>query len=499
MEMTRRNLLALSAAALAPRWSRAASNDPVSWTLKGAADALAKKSISSVELTKACLDRIAKYDAGLNTFITITADHALEAARRMDAERASGKTRSPLHGIPLALKDNIDTAGIRTTAASALFADRIPTEDAEVWRRLREGGSVLLGKLNLHEFANGGTTAISYFGPVRNPWAPDRNCGGSSGGSAVAVIADFCFGSLGTDTGGSVRTPASFCGMVGFKPTHGRSSIRGIIPLVWSLDHVGPMTKTVEDAALMLDLMAGYDELDLDSVDHPVGSYAKAIGAPVRNFRLGVPRALFYDRVDPEVMKAVEAAIAELKKVTASLKDVVLPQVAFGGGLGGAEMAAYHKPWYSKSSSLYQIPTRNNLKRASEGLAVNYVEAIRNVRMLRRSVAKVFADVDLLITPTTKLKPYPIEEAIKRAESERASPPTLANTSPFNVFGLPTISIPCGQFADGIPIGLQITGAPWAEDKVLALAHAYERATEWHKRRPILDSSLKPYEVKPTL
>ena len=496
MRMTRRNLLALSTAAFASRAMRAASNDPTSWSLKGAADALAKKTISSVELTKACLDRIAKYDKGLNTFITLTADQALDAARKMDAERTAGKVRSPLHGIPIALKDNIDTAGIRTTAASALFVDRIPTEDAEVWRRLREGGSVLLGKLNLHEFANGGTNAISYFGPVRNPWAPDRNCGGSSGGSAVAISADFCYGTLGTDTGGSVRTPASFCGMVGFKPTHGRSSIRGIIPLVWSLDHVGPMTKTVEDAALMLDLMAGYDEQDLDSVDHPVGAYAKAIGAPVRSFRLGIPRALFYDRVDDEVMKAIHAALSELGKLTASTKDVVLPQVAFGGGLGGAEMAAYHRPWYPKSSGLYQIPTRNNLKRSSEGLAVNYVEAMRNVRQLRRTVVKVFEGVDLLITPTTKLKPYPIEEAIKRAESERASPPALANTSPFNVFGLPTISIPCGHFADGIPIGLQITGAPWAEDKVLALAHAYERATEWHKRRPVLDSSLKPYEVK---
>ena len=499
--MTRRNLLALSAAALAPRWTQAAAatNDPTSWSLKGAAEALAKKSISSVELTNACLERIRKYDRGLNTFITLTAESALEAAKKMDAERAAGRVKSALHGIPIALKDNIDTAGIRTTAASALFADRIPTEDAEVWRRLREGGGVLLGKLNLHEFANGGTTAVSYFGPVRNPWAPDRNCGGSSGGSAVAISADFCYGTLGTDTGGSIRTPASFCGMVGFKPTHGRSSIRGIIPLTWSLDHVGPMTKTVEDAALMLDLMAGYDEGDLDSVDHPVGAYAKAIGTPVRAFRLGVPRALFYDRVDDEVMKAVEAAIGELKKLTASMKDVVLPQVAFGGGLGGAEMAAYHRPWFPKAQGLYQVSTRNNLKRGSEGLAVNYVEASRQVRQLRRSVTKVFADVDLLITPTTKLKPYTIEEAIKRAETERAMPPALANTAPFNVFGLPTISIPCGQFADGIPIGLQITGAPWAEEKVLALAHAYERATEWHKRRPVLDSSIKPYEVKPTL
>lgn len=500
--MTRRTVLAFSSVALAPRLTRAAaatSNDPTSWTLKAASDALAKKTISSAELTKACLDRIAKFDKGLNTFITLTADTALEAAKRMDAERASGKVRSPLHGIPIALKDNIDTAGIRTTAASALFADRVPTEDAEVWRRLREAGAVLLGKLNLHEFANGGTTAVSYFGPVRNPWAPDRNCGGSSGGSAVATIADFCYGTLGTDTGGSVRTPASFCGMVGFKPTHGRSSIRGIIPLVWSLDTVGPMTKTVEDAALMLDLIAGYDDLDIDCVDRPVGAYAKSIGAPVRSFRLGIPRALFYDRVDDEVLKAVTTALADLAKLTASTRDVALPQVAFGPGLGGAEMAAYHRPWFPRSQGLYQPSVRRNLRTAGEMTAVNYVDAMRNIRTLRRQVAKIFSDVDLLITPTTKLKPYTIDEALKRADSERAMPPALANTSPFNVFGLPTISIPCGQFADGIPIGLQITGAPWAEEKVLALAHAYERATTWHQRRPVLDSSIKPYEVKPVL
>ncbi len=497
MPVSRRSFLASSLAAASPL--RAAATDVHQLTLLGAAEALRTRQTTSLELTKACLDRIAKYDRGLNSFITVTSEFALEAARNADSERAAGRIRGPLHGIPIALKDNIDTKGIRTTAASALFADRVPTEDAEVWRRLQSAGAVLLGKLNLHEFAAGGTSAVTFFGPVRNPYAPDRNCGGSSGGSAVAIASDFAYGTLGTDTGGSIRTPASFCGVVGFKPTYGRASIRGIIPLVWSLDHVGPLTKTVADAAVLLQAIAGYDDLDIDCVDRPVPNYAKAIGAPTKALRLGVPRASFFDKLDPEVASAVEVALGVLSRLAAGQQNVVLPAVAYGPGAGGAETAAYHLPYYPKSQGAYMPATRKGLARSAAMPATTYVESMRAVRLLRRQVVRAFDTVDLLVTPTTKLKPYPIAEAIQRVETDKPLPPTLANTSQFNIFGLPTISIPCGQFADGVPIGLQITGAPWAEEKVLALAHAYEQATDWHKRRPTLDSALAPYEVKTTL
>ncbi|MBY0505414.1 MAG: amidase [Bryobacteraceae bacterium] len=497
MPLSRRNFIHTSLAAASAL--RAASGDLTQLTLLAAAEALRTKQTTSVELTKACLDRIALYDRGLNSFITVTPEVAMEAARKADQERAAGRARGPLHGVPIALKDNIDTQGIRTTAASALFADRVPAEDAEVWRRLQAAGAVLLGKLNLHEFAAGGTTAVTFFGPVRNPYAAERNCGGSSGGSAVAIAADFAYGTLGTDTGGSIRTPASFCGVVGFKPTHGRASIRGIIPLVWSLDHVGPLTKTVADAAVLLQAIAGYDELDIDCVDRPVLDYTKAIGAPVQSFRLGVPRASFYDKLDPEVAAAVDTALGVLSKLTAGAKNCVLPAVSYGPSAGGAETATYHLPYYPKSQGSYMPSTRKSMGRSASMPATTYVESMRAVRLLRRQVVKVFDTVDLVITPTTKSKPYLISEAIQRVETDKPMPPALANTSQFNIFGLPTISIPCGKFTDGIPIGLQITGAPWAEEKVLALAHAYEQATDWHKRRPSLFAELKPYEVKTSL
>ena len=492
-------LLFLSSSLVTAFSLQGAATDLTQLSLLGAAEALRTKKASSVELTKACLERIAKFDRGLNSFITVTAEVALAAARKADSERAAGKARGLLHGIPIALKDNIDTKGIRTTAASALFADRVPNEDAEVWQRLQSAGAILLGKLNLHEFAAGGTTAVTFFGPVRNPYAVDRNCGGSSGGSAVAIAADFAYATLGTDTGGSIRTPASFCGVVGFKPTHGRASIRGIIPLVWSLDHVGPLTKSVADAAIVLQAIAGYDEFDVDCIDRPVPDYSTAIGAPVKTFRLGVPRASFFDKLDPEVALATEAALQVLSKLTAGYHDSLLPAVSYGPSSGGAETAAYHLPYYPKSQASYMPSTRKGLSRSAAMPATTYVESMRAVRLLRRQVVKAFDTVDLLITPTTKLKPYPIGEAIQRVETDKPLPPTLANTSQFNIFGLPTISIPCGQFADGVPIGLQITGAPWAEEKVLALAHAYEQATDWHKRRPILDETLKPFEVKTVL
>src|SRR5665213_3179079 len=236
--------------------------DLTSLTLKEASDLLRSKSVSPVDLTQACLKRIESFDSKLNTFITITKEEALTRAREMEAELHQGKWRGPLHGIPIALKDNIDTAGTRTTAASRLFKDRVPSEDAEVVRRLKLAGAVFLGKQNLHEFAYGGTAEISYFGAVHNPWALDHVPGGSSGGSAAAIAADFCFGSLGTDTAGSVRIPSSYCGVVGLKPTYGRVCLRGVIPLAWSLDHVGPICKTAEDAALMLGAVAGYDPED---------------------------------------------------------------------------------------------------------------------------------------------------------------------------------------------------------------------------------------------
>src|SRR6266567_2137784 len=337
------------------------SEDSAGLSLAEVSARIRSRALTPSQLTQACLARIDVYNPKLNAFITVLRDRAVAQARELDAEQSSGRLRGPLHGIPIALKDNIDTDGIRTTAASAVFDDRVPNVDAEVTRRLKAAGAILIGKTNLHEFAMGGTNATSYYGPVRNPWALDRNPGGSSGGSAAAVAACLCFGALGTDTGGSIRIPAAYCGVTGLKGTYGLVSIRGIIPLTFSLDHCGPITRTVEDAALMLNALAGYDKLDIASVDHPREDYAGAMKQPVAGLRLGIPRAPFFDLLDADVAKAVEAAIGVLSKLTRSVKDVTLPSVRDISLAGEAN--AYHEEFFTRTPERYQIPTRLGLQR----------------------------------------------------------------------------------------------------------------------------------------
>ena len=357
-DITRRSFAFTVLGALAARGQ--ASEELSSLTLAGASAGIRSRAVTPTQLTEACLARIQTYNSKLNAFITVLRERAMTEARDLEAEQRAGKLRGPLHGIPIALKDNVDTAGIRTTAASAVFDDRVPTEDAEVTRRLKAAGAILIGKTNLHEFAMGGTSATSYYGPVRNPWALDRNPGGSSGGSAAAVAADLCFGALGTDTGGSIRTPASFCGIVGLKPTYGLVSIRGIIPLTLSLDHCGPLTRTVEDAALLLNALAGYDRLDIASVEHPKENYVAAMQQPVAGLRLGVPRAPFFDLLDADVAKAVEDAIGVLSKLTKGARDVSLPSVR--DIVLSGEIYAYHEELYARGPERYQIPTRRALQ-----------------------------------------------------------------------------------------------------------------------------------------
>src|SRR5215471_12828678 len=320
---------------LAPAFGE--TQDLTALTLRKASELLRSKAASPVELTQACLRRIEKCNPAVNAFITVTGDSALAAAREMEAEQRRGKWRGPLHGIPIALKDNIDTAGIRTTGASELFKDRVPTEDAEVVRRLKNAGAVLLGKLNMHEFAYGPTSAVTYFGPVHNPWALDRVSGGSSGGSAAAIATGLCFGTLGTDTGGSIRIPSSHCGVVGLMPTYGRVSNRRVIPMAWTLDHVGPICKTVADAALMLGVIAGYDEMDPTTVDTAVPDYNAALKMRASKLRIGLPRAGFFENLDPKYSKAVEAAIGVVRKLTATAADIELPRAVAAPIIWGPE------------------------------------------------------------------------------------------------------------------------------------------------------------------
>jgi aspartyl-tRNA(Asn)/glutamyl-tRNA(Gln) amidotransferase subunit A len=462
-------------------------------SLADAAGRIRSGQVTPTQLVEKCLALIEIYNPKLNAFITVTRESALAQARALEVEQRAGKLRSPLHGIPIALKDNIDTAGVRTTAASAVFDDRMPGEDAEVARRLKAAGAILIGKTNLHEFAMGGTSATSYYGPVRNPWVLERNPGGSSGGSAAAVAAELCYGALGTDTGGSIRTPASFCGIVGLKPTYGLVSIRGIIPLTLSLDHCGPMTRTVEDAAIMLNLLAGYDRLDISSVDHPREDYVAAMTQPVSGLRLGILRAPYFDLLDADVSKTVEDAIGVLAKLSKGMKDAVLPSTR-GVTLPG-ESYAYHEELFSRMSGRYMIPTRRALQNGGNAKAAEYIRGRWNLELLRRTIDDAFQDFDLAVLPTRRRTPRTVDAAIRREESDRPRNPELENTGAFNIYGIPAISVPCGFTSGGLPVGLMIAGPRFSEGKVLALARAYERATEWHKRKP----PLKPDTPVPAL
>ncbi len=468
-------------------------DDLAGLTLAEASARIRSRAVTPTQLVEACLARIQVYNPKVNAFITVLREQALKQARELDAEQQAGKFRGPLHGIPIALKDNIDTAGIRTTAASAVFDDRVPTEDAPVVTRLKAAGAIFIGKANLHEFAFGGTSATSYYGPVRNPWALERNPGGSSGGSAAAVATDLCFGALGTDTGGSIRTPSSYCSTVGLKPTYGLVPIRGIVPLTLSLDHCGPLTKTVEDAALILNVLAGYDRLDITSVEHAKEDYASAMKQPIAGLRLGIPRAPFFDMVDADVASAVDEAIGVLAKMTKSMKDVTLPPT---GNLSlNAETYAYHEEYFTHGAGRYQIPTRRSLQNGGNAKAADYVRSLWKLELIRRTIDDAFSDFDLVVLPTRRHTPRTVDASIKREESDKPRNPELENTGQFDVYGIPAISVPCGFTAAGLPVGLMIAGPRFSEGRVLALANAYERATEWHKRKP----PIKPDTVVPKL
>jgi aspartyl-tRNA(Asn)/glutamyl-tRNA(Gln) amidotransferase subunit A len=443
---------------------------------------LRRREISPVEITRACLEQIEKKNAELNAFITVLAESALEEAARAEREILGGGWRGPLHGIPIALKDLIDTAGVRTTAASALFQDRVPSADAEVVRRLREAGAVILGKNNLHEFAYGGSSLVSYFGEVRNPWDRERMAGGSSGGSAAAVVSGMACAAIGTDTAGSIREPAALCGCVGLKPTYGRVSSRGVIPLSPSLDHAGPLAPTVADAAIVLQTIAGYDARDVTSCDVPVADYASALREDARGLRVGVPRKYFFDNLDAEVAAAMEHALRAIETLVADVREIEI-EVPTDRTLQAAESYAYHVKNLEKNADLYQAETLRRIRSGENISGTEYITRRQELDEARREIHAIFADVDVLVTPTTPMAAAPIADLKARPEELR---PTelrlLRNTRPFNVWGLPAISLPCGFTQSGLPIGLQIAGPQWREDLVLRVAHAYEQATAWRKR-----------------
>ena len=414
-----------------------------------AAALVKSKQVSPVELARACLARIEALNPSLNAFISVTAAAALEQAKLAESEVRRGEWRGPLHGIPIALKDMIDTAGTPTTAASALYKDRVPARDAAVVERLRRAGAVLLGKLNMQEFAYGGTSIPSHFGPTRNPWRLDCVAGGSSGGSAAAVAAGLCYGSLGTDTGGSIRQPAAFCGVVGLKATHGCVSTRGVIPLAPSLDHVGPLARTVGDCALLLEAIAGYDCADITSEDHPIDLAPDAVD--LGRMRIGIAREFFFAELDGEVAAAVESALALLSSLGARTREVAVG-VSTDRTVFRAEAFAHHAAYLAETPQLYLPETRRKLELGARIDAPTYIAARRHLAEHAAASWSLFTEVDVLITPTApvaapRLADYPatFDEVLALEGSS-----ILRNTRPFNMLGIPTLTLPVRHDPRGV-------------------------------------------------
>jgi len=488
--MTRRGLVggAVAAAVFAGTHvtARQSSDDDelTKLSILEAGKRIAARQLSPVELTRAYLARIEKIDRRVNSYITVTAERALEQARALEAEITRGQNRGPLHGIPIGLKDNIDTAGVLTTAASAVYADRVPNTDAECVRKLRDAGAVFLGKLNMHEFAYGGTCTVSHYGPVRNPWSLAYTPGGSSGGSAAAVAARLCAAALGTDTAASIRLPAAYCGVTGFKATHGLASIRGIVPLSEMHDHVGPLARSVADCALVMNALTGFDPLDPVSIRVDRANWGETLSADVSRLRIGIPRAPFFQGLDPEIAAATDAALSALKGMTGGLTEVELPAVDSFAVLN-AEIYEYHASMVADlvRRALYKPQTLGRIMGGANVPSTEFLRAYRRMVVARNTVGELFSNVDVLVAPTAMQMPVTIEAAL-------ADPPgkvdveLIRNTLPFNVYGIPAISVPCGFTRAGMPIGIQIVGPRLGERTVLALAHAYQQASGWQRREP---------------
>jgi aspartyl-tRNA(Asn)/glutamyl-tRNA(Gln) amidotransferase subunit A len=452
--------------------------------LQAASALVHSRRASCVDLVRACLDRITRHDRELGAFITLTADSALDEAKRADADLANGVDRGPLHGIPIALKDLYDTAGIRTTAGSRIFADRVPERDCAVVEKLRAAGAVFLGKLNLHEWALGVTNQNPHFGPACNPWDTSRIPGGSSGGSAIAVASGFCYVSPGSDTGGSIRIPASLCGVAGLKPTYGRVSLRGVIPLAWTLDHSGPLARTVGDLAIALNAIAGHDPLDPASVDVASEDYAASLEDGAKDVRVVVPANFFFDDVDPEVDAAVREAVRVLTSLGASVTERSLPRVDLLTAQRAillTDAAAYHREHLRERAADIGADVLTRLRTGQTFTGTDYAQARRDRDELRREWLAVLREQDIILSPTTPIVAPPRDGQDAVAAAQRLT----ANTAPFNLTGLPAISIPCGFTKAGLPIGLQLAAGPWREALLLRVARAYEHATPWHERLPL--------------
>jgi len=480
-------------------------------TLHEAGEKLRSRELGSVELTEAVFQRIAETDDKIRAYITLAKAAALEQARHADQQFMRNEITSPLLGIPLALKDNFLTQGLRTTCASKILGDFIPPYDATTVQKLRHAGAVISGKTNIDEFAMGSSAENSAFFPTRNPWNLQRIPGGSSGGSAAAVAADQCIAALGTDTGGSIRQPAACCGVVGLKPTYGRVSRYGIIAFASSMDQVGPLTKDVRDCALLLEVIAGQDPVDSTSVNRPVPRFTEALTGNVRGVRLGIPREYFVSGIQPEVVQAVRTAIWELEKNGAVVEEISLPHTEFAVAVyyivataeASSNLARYdgmrfgHRAQAKDLTDTYMISrdegfgdeVKRRIMLGTYALSAGYYDAYylkaQKVRtLIKRDFDEAFKRCDVIVTPTAPTTAFKLGEKTQDPLQMYLSD---IYTISINLAGLPALSLPCGFDSEGMPIGLQIIGKHFDESTILRVAYGYEQATEWHKKRPKLE------------
>ena len=464
-------------------------------TISELAPRIASGEVSPVEVTEAALARAERLQPVLNSFITLLPERALARAREMEAEVAEGKYRGPLHGIPIGIKDNIATRGIRTTVGSLVLSDNIPDEDAQVVALCEEAGAIILGKENLEEFAAGATSNNPHYGAVHNPWGLDHIPGGSSGGGGANVAAGVTFASLGTDLGGSVRLPGTFCGVVGLKQTFGRVSQRGLLVTSFNGDHIGPMTRSVADSALVLQAIAGYDPLDPSTVPVPVPDYLQGLGASLAGMKAGIPSNYFFDEVDAEVETSVRNAIAALQELGVELVEISLPSMQYVGALRAASLSdsiVTHEPYLASSRDQYGPNVVNRTMAGQFVLGRDYSKAMKVQRIIKEEYARVLQDVDFLVTPTAPI-PAPRIDAVDidvNGETHRVRGPGSGfisrNTSPMNGNGLPAITVPCGFSGSGLPIGVQFIGSPFEEGLLFQVASSYEQVSPSRGVRPEL-------------
>jgi aspartyl-tRNA(Asn)/glutamyl-tRNA(Gln) amidotransferase subunit A len=462
-------------------------------TISELAPRIESREVSPVEVTEAALARADRLQPKLNSFITLLHERALARARELESELADGKYRGPLHGIPIGIKDNLATQGIRTTVGSLVLSDNVPSEDARVVTLCEEAGAIVLGKENLEEFAAGATSNNPHYGAVHNPWGLDHIPGGSSGGGGANVASGVTFASLGTDLGGSVRLPGTFCGVVGLKQTFGRVSQRGLLVTSFNGDHIGPMTRSVSDSALVLQAIAGYDPLDPSTVPVPVPDYRERVGQDLSGLKAGLPSNYFFDLVDPEVETSVRNAIAALQELGVEVREVNLPSMEYVGALRAASLAdgvVTHEPYLTSDRGKYGPDVINRTMAGQFVLGRDYSKALKVQRLIKEEYARVLQGVDFLVTPTAPVAAPRIDatHVTIQGETHRVRGPGSGvisrNTSPMNGNGLPAITVPCGFNGDGLPIGVQFIGRPFDEGLLFQVAAGYEQVSPSKGVRP---------------